>query len=238
MDVPKSIRKSGSAKKQAGLGLIFIALAVAHSASAQDLPAIDVAEEILRDTYGDLGDDLAIKILPTQHKLEYCKNPEPFLKSRRINSSGRLFVGLNCSGTRYGSIYLPAEITVQGDYVVTRESVQAGSIIDESMLELRHGNITALLDRGVFDMSEAVGRVAGRSLARGVVLRQQHLKELQLVERGEPVSFELIGSGFRIAGKGEALESGNPGDLVRVRTQQRKTITGVVTQRGVVHVQP
>jgi len=233
-----SLIKKTRRGQQRGYARIFMALAIACCASAQGSPAIEVAEEMLRDTYGDLGDELAIKILPTRHELEHCQDPKPFLKSRRINSSGRLFVGLNCKGTRYGSIYLPAQLKVQGDYVVTREAVRAGSIIDASMLELRQGDITALLDRGVFDMNDAVGRVAGRSLARGAVLRQQHLKELQLVERGEPVSFELVGPGFRIAGRGEALQSGNPGDLVRIRTDHRKTLAGVVTPRGVILVQP
>jgi flagella basal body P-ring formation protein FlgA len=214
--------------------LLGMALAGKVSASA----AADAAKAAIVEALDSPTRELSVRILPTRHDLGACEAPRASLANRSINRSGRLFVSVQCRGDGHGTIYLPAQVTVHGNYVVAAERVPAGTLLDRSMLELRRGDITALLDSAVLRLQDAEGRVAGRGLAPGAVVRQQSLRELQLVERGQPVSFEILGRGFRIAGKGEALQDGNPGDLIRVRTDRRRTVAGVVSQRGIVLVEP
>lgn len=217
---------------------VMFLLAMAGTGEASASAAAEAAKAAIVAALDSPARELTVRILPTRHDLTACEDPRANLGNRSINRSGRLFVSITCRGEGHGTLYLPAEVTVQGSYVVAAERVAAGTLLDRSMLELRRGDITALLDSAVLRVEDAEGRVAGRSLAPGAVLRQRSLRELQLVERGQPVSFEILGPGFRIAGKGEALQDGNPGDHIRVRTDRRRTVAGVVSPRGVILVEP
>ena len=220
----------------AALGLLALLACATGRVHASE--AADAAEGAILAALDAPEREVNVELLPTRHDLDACQNPRATVGDRGVNRSGRLFVSVKCEGDGHRTIYLPARVAVHGDYVVAAERIPAGTLLDRSMLEVRRGDITALLDSAVLRPEDAEGQLAGRSLAAGAILRPQSLREPQLVERGQPVSFEIAGPGFRIAGKGQALQDGNPGDVVRVRTERRSTVAGVLSPRGVVLVEP
>ncbi|TGD73132.1 flagellar basal body P-ring formation protein FlgA [Mangrovimicrobium sediminis] len=211
----------------------WLAPAVAETAdSAAGRAAVAAVEE----RFANLGDSLQVTVLDTRHDLEQCAQPDAFLRNTAISRSGRLYVGVHCQGEREQTLYLQVQLRVQGSYLVAGRDIAAGTLISADMLEPREGDLTPLLGEAVLHPEDAVGRVARRNLTAGSVLRSRNLETFMLVARGQPVFFDVVGSGFRITGKGEALEAGNPGETIRIRTESRKTLSGVVSNRGTVQV--
>ena len=79
----------------------------------------------------------------------------------------------------------------------------------------------------VADESLAVGRTLARSLSPGQSLRQSHLKLRQWFAAGETVKVVAMGSGFSVAGEGQAITPGIEGQPARVRTESGRVLTGV-----------
>jgi flagella basal body P-ring formation protein FlgA len=71
-----------------------------------------------------------------------------------------------------------------------------------------------------------VGRVLARLLAAGQALRQTDLKSRQWFAAGETVSLVAVGPGYSVSGEGQALTPGIEGQVVRVRTENGRVVTG------------
>jgi flagella basal body P-ring formation protein FlgA len=214
------------------LACIVLVTVSAHSAD----PVTEIAASVLKREFSDLGDTLEIVVQPARQGMATCKAPTAFLRNRQISRSGRLFVGIKCHGQRERTFYLQATLKVTGTYLIAAEAISAGTLIREDMLGAKAGDITSLLGVAAISVDEAVGRVAKRNFDAGSLIKKHHLEEQLLVERGQPVSLDIIGDGFKISSQGEALQGGNLGDMIEVRTAGRKTLAGRISGRGIIRV--
>ena len=90
--------------------------------------------------------------------------------------------------------------------------------------------------RGAVPPDEAHGLEAKRNLAAGRIVRRSDLVEPRLVRRGDQVSVRVEEGALSITTRGEALQSGAEGDLVRVVTDLSRTLEGRVAADGSVRV--
>jgi flagella basal body P-ring formation protein FlgA len=79
----------------------------------------------------------------------------------------------------------------------------------------------------VADPQLAVGRTLARAINAGQSVRQAHLRPRQWFAAGETVQVMAIGSGFSVAGEGQALTPGIEGQPARVRTESGRVLTGM-----------
>ncbi len=85
---------------------------------------------------------------------------------------------------------------------------------------------------------EAVGRELQKSLSAGDPIPLNILAVPPILKRGDPVLIVFRRKGFLIEVRGEALDGGAAGDLVRVRNLQSRTVLrGVIIGPGRVEVQ-
>jgi len=213
---------------------LFPALLVLASGAVHAGAAEDAAQAFLQDAARNLGNDVTVTVPASDVALPPCTDPQPFLPGHDQRLLGRVTVGVRCGDGQ--TRYLQARVTAIGQYWVAAGDIPAGTLVTESMLEVRSGDLTTLPRQAVLDESAAVGRVATRTLARGSVVQSSQLQAPALIQRNRTVSVEAIGEGFRVVRQGEALQDGVLGDTVRVRMSNRSILTGVVGGNGVVKV--
>lgn len=209
--------------------LLLLASGAAHAGAAED-----AAQAFLQDATRNLGNRVTVTVQPPEAALPPCTEPQPFLPGHDQRLLGRVTVGVRCGDGQ--TRYLQARVTAIGRYWVAAEDIPVGTLVTESMLEPRSGDLTALPRQAVLDENAAVGRVTTRSLARGSIVQDSQLQAPWLIQRNRTVSVEAIGQGFRVVRQGEALQDGALGDTVRVRMGNRSVLTGVVAGSGIVKI--
>ncbi len=86
---------------------------------------------------------------------------------------------------------------------------------------------------------KAIGMQARRSLRAGQMLKIADLAKPDLVQRDQTVTLVYRAPGIYLTIRGKALETGTEGDVVSVMNlQSKRTVTGIVTGRGEVTIQP
>ena len=209
--------------------LVLLASGAAHAGAAED-----AAQVFLQDAARHLGNDVTVTVPAPEVTLPPCTDPQPFLPGHDQRLLGRVTVGVRCGDGQ--TRYLQARVTAIGQYWVAAQDIPVGTLVTESMLEARSGDLATLPRLAVLDENAAVGRVATRTLARGSVIQGSQLQAPALIQRNRTVSVEAVGQGFRVVRQGEALQDGALGDTVRVRMSNRSILTGVVAGDGVVKV--
>jgi flagella basal body P-ring formation protein FlgA len=195
-----------------------------------------VAGDFLYRQVSHLGDDVHIELEPPGAQLPPCVDPQPFLPANTALPRSRVTVGVRCEDGR--TRYLPARLQVMGAYLAASRDLAAGTTIDSDSAALAHGDLAALPGTVLRSHANATGQVTRQRLAAGTPLLDQHLAAVPLVRRGERVTVESGGRGFRVSREGEALEPGGLGDSVRVQLDRRTVIDARVSGTGRVTANP
>jgi len=177
-----------------------------------------------------LGSEVHAQVISKPPAGISCPEPTPSLPRGYHRRSSRLHVAVSCGERQF---FIQARISVIGEYLRATRDIPAGTTLHKDMFERTEGDITAMLDNLVRDPRSALDSTALRSLKRGQPLLTRNLKPPRLVERGERIRVIARGRGFRIARKGEALESGGLGDRVDIRISRRQTLTATISGPGV-----
>jgi flagella basal body P-ring formation protein FlgA len=73
-----------------------------------------------------------------------------------------------------------------------------------------------------------LGQVALRALSTGQTLRQNMVRPAQVFQAGASVRVVAQGTGFQIASEGQALGAGVIGQVVKVRMDNGRIMSGIV----------
>ena len=121
--------------------------------------------------------------------------------------------------------------------IVAARPLERGTILAPGDIALQ--TVRVLRSQGLASAPEEVlGRELQKSLSAGEPVPLNILSVPPILKRGEPVLIVFRRNGFLIEVRGEALDGGAAGDLVRVRNLQSRTvIRGVITGPGRVEVQ-
>ncbi len=150
---------------------------------------------------------------------------------------GRSSVLVRCQEEGGWKIYVPVQVTVQGPYLVTARSLSQGQRVESADLTVVQGELTALPDGILTDLSQALGRVVSQSLPAGRPLRGDMLRQPPVVQQGQTVKVVSNGPGFQVtAGDGRALNNAAEGQVAQVRMPNGHVVSGLARAGGVVEV--
>lgn len=203
---------------------LTVASLVAPQARAADEAMLDSVRQFLEAQARSLGDDVEVTLYPPAARFPACPAPSPFLPRASQPPIGRVSVGVKCGEQGRRTRFLQAEVSVIGAHLETALDIAAGETITRDHLVIRHGDLARLPRQALRDAEQAIGRVAMRPLSGGQVLQGYQLRKPRLVNRGEEVTLEARGSGFRVTRSAEALAPGGRGDRIRVRLDNRDVI--------------
>jgi len=239
-------RSPGFAGKMAAMNRIlhfvafafFITSALAAPPAGSD-PVTGTIERFLREqTRGLPGTvETAIGQLDPRMQTSACAAPQVFLPpGNRL--WGKTMVGVRCPAPNSWTIYVPVQVSVRGDYLVTARTLAAGQAIADTDLATRQGDLTTLPAGFLTSPAQAVGKTMKNGLAAGLPLRTDQLLAPPVILQGQDVRLIYRGNGFSASNEGKALNSAAEGQLVRARTASGQTVSGTARSGGTVEVAP
>lgn len=160
-------------------------------------------------------------------KLAPCAQVQPYLPSgTRLWGAAR--IGLRCvEGATRWNVFLPVTVSVYGPGLVAASAVPAGTVLGPEHLTAGEVDLAARTGSVPADRERVVGRTLARPLAAGEALRSTDLRPRQWFAAGDTVRIVAGGAGWRIHGEGQALGPGVEGQVVRVRTESGRIVSGM-----------
>ena len=158
--------------------------------------------------------------------LAQCAKAEPYVPAG-VRLGGATRAGLKCvQGSTAWNITVPVVIRIFGRGLVALSNIPAGAILKSEDLTVGDVDLVADTSAALSEPQAIEGRTLARPLNVGQSLRLSHLKPRQWFAPGDTVKLVSSGSGFQIASQGQALSPGIDGQLVRVRTEAGKSLSG------------
>lgn len=223
------------------LAALFV---LAGAAGAQTAPARQdhgvlrqTASQFLTVQAGGLPGQITVTVgaIDPRLNLAACAAPQAFLPNG-ARAWGKTSVGVRCVAPSPWTVYIPAMVQVQGQYLAAAVPLAQGQTIGPNDIARVSGDLTALPPGIVTEQAQAVGYTVARSVAVGAPLRQDALRSQQAVAQGQVVRLVSSGPGFKVTADGRALANGSDGQMVQVKTQNGQVVSGVARAGGTVEV--
>lgn len=237
MHEPRPRRRIG---RHQTFALLAIAAAFAAPTAAQQAvqPVQQAVTAFLHKQTEGLPGKVRITVegLDPENRLPPCADLTPFLPPG-ARAWGRVNVGVRCESPVSWSIYVPAQVSVLGEYLVAVRPIRAGQIISSADLERRTGDLASEAANTLTDMTQAVGHRARYTVAAGNTLRADMLRLPHAIRQGQDVKVVGTGTGFTVANEGRALNAAAAGDPVRVRLGNGQVVSGKARADGTVELE-
>ena len=180
--------------------------------------------------------EVSIGSLDSRLRLAPCARVEPYLPTGS-RLWGRTRLGLRCvEGPTAWNVFLPVTVKAFGPAWVLTGNVAPGTALtaaDAIEAEVDWAAETAPV---MANPDLWVGQVAARQLVAGQALRQSMVRAPQLFRAGAQVKVVAQGQGYAVASAGQAMSAGSAGQVVRVRMDNGRIISGTVTEDGTINV--
>lgn len=179
--------------------------------------------------------ELHLGALDAANRLPECAALEPFLPPG-TRAWGRISVGVRCDSPVTWTVYVPAQVAVMTEYLVTAQPLRPGQIVGPADVERRFGDLAAEPPNTMTDVASAVGQRTRYAIAAGTTLRAEMLRLPPAVRQGQVVKVVGSGSGFKVTNEGRALNAAAEGEPVRVRLGNGQVVSGTARTGGVVEI--
>jgi flagella basal body P-ring formation protein FlgA len=149
---------------------------------------------------------------------------------------GRAHLQVRCREGANWSLFVPVEIQVTAEYLVTARPVRPGQTLSEADIAIRRGDLAELPPNVLTEISQAIGQNVGTAMGAEQPLRADYLRRPVVVRQGQTTRVVTGGSSFQVASEGKAMGNAIAGQVVQVRMGSGQTISGVAQADGSVRV--
>lgn len=173
-----------------------------------------------------------------QLRLGACSEFEPFVPSS-ARLWGRTHVGLRCTqadSTARRQVYLPVTVRVYGPALVATRPIAAGQTISADDLTSAEVEWSREPQGVLTDLAQLDGRVLSRPISFGQPIPLAALRAPQVVVAGDQVKIVGRGPGFAVTAQAVAMTAANEGQVVRVRLDSGRILTGTARNGRLVEV--
>lgn len=168
-------------------------------------------------------------------RLAGCENFQAFAPSG-TRLAGTTHIGLRCLSPRPGSILVPVQIAVTGNYLTTTRSLPAGTTLQPSDLSLSKGDLSTLPSGIVTSPEQAIGKTLKNAVAIGLPLRGEQLMAQWVIRQGQTIRIVSKGEGFSISSEGMALANASAGESVRAKMLNGQIVSGRAMPDGSIEI--
>ncbi|MFT4241269.1 MAG: flagellar basal body P-ring formation chaperone FlgA [Acidovorax sp.] len=179
--------------------------------------------------------EVSVGTLDPRLTLAPCARVQPYLPAGS-KLWGRTRLGLKCvEGAVAWNVFLPVTVRAFGPAWVLNGNVASGAVLTQA--DASQAEVDWAADAAPVVANESwVGQIAARPLVAGQALRQPMLKTPDLFRAGAQVRVVAQGPGFAVTSAGQALSAGGAGQIVRVRMDNGRIVSGIVNENGAIDV--
>lgn len=211
---------------------------LALPAGARDQLNAAVEQYLLAQTRGLPGKvSVSIGQLDSRLQLTPCSAFDPFLPPG-TQLWGKATIGVRCLGPSSWTIYMPVQIRIIGNYVVTARALNPGLPLNRDDLALHSGDLTTLPTGILTEREQGVGKTLRSALTGGQPVRSDMLVAPFVVQQGQDVRLVTQGRGFSVTNEGKALNNASEGQVARARTANGQTVSGIARPGGIIEIAP
>jgi flagellar basal body P-ring formation protein FlgA len=211
-----------------------------HASQYQEIALIKQAVEsfIYSNTSGLSGQVIAnIGNIDERITLPKCPELSPFLPTG-ARLWGKTAIGVRCNSQTSWTIYVQAEVKVMVNVLHVTQPITRGQSLNIGDIAPQQVNLTQMPE-GIFtDPAQVIGKIATNNISSGQPLRQQMLRDPYIILRGQKVKLVAQGRGFSVTSEGQALADAAEGQVVQIRNQSGRIISGLARHNSIVEVQP
>jgi len=207
------------------------------TANAQILSAVSSFSKKIIDNQRYSRIDTTLPHLDPRLRLAVCNTPLDVKPTSSRKKLGRLTLKISCFDQKNWSLHVPLELKAYESVVVAAQPILRGQLITAGNLAKEEREVTRL-SQGYFSKPNlVVGSIAKRSIASHRVILPQSLSTPKLVNKGENISIQAVGSGLSIKAMGTALTEGSLGDLIQVKNSKtQRIVEGRISAPGQVTI--
>ncbi|MBX9848750.1 MAG: flagellar basal body P-ring formation protein FlgA [Rhodocyclaceae bacterium] len=151
-------------------------------------------------------------------------------------SIGRTTVLVRCRADNAWAIYVPVQVRVLSEYVVTTRPLSQGQLISEADLSRQSGDLGDLPNGVLLDPALAIGRVAAMPIPTGKPVLSELLRQPPVIQSGQTVKVISRGPGFEVTNEGRALTAAAEGKVIQVRLNSGQVVSGLARTGGTVEI--
>ncbi|HEX5353535.1 MAG TPA: flagellar basal body P-ring formation chaperone FlgA [Rhodanobacteraceae bacterium] len=153
--------------------------------------------------------------------------------------AARVSVQVSCATGRSWSVRVPVRVQLFRNVLVSSHGLARGDVIGAGDVHAEELDIAKLGYGYMADPKQLYGRRLRRALTADSVITPGMLAPREVVKRGQQVSLVVNTGSIQVRAEGLALEAGDRGDLVHVRSLScRCVVQGRVDAPGVVEALP
>lgn len=149
---------------------------------------------------------------------------------------GKTHVNVRCTDGAKWNLFVPVQIRVTADYLVSARPLRAGQLIGEADIARRRGDLADLPADVLTEPAQALGQSSGVSLPVDRPLRADMLRKPLVVTQGQSVKLVSAGVGYQVTSEGRALNNAVAGQVVQVRLASGQVISGIARADGTIGV--
>ena len=164
-----------------------------------------------------------------------CAAPTAAL-SNGSRAWGKTTVVVRCVVPTPWTLYVTANVHIQGEYIATAAPLAAGQIVSAGDLIKMTGDLGALPAGVLTNPTQAIGRTVTNALKAGMPLRQESLRTQQVVQQGQTVQVISGGIGYKVSTEAKALSNAAEGQMAQARTANGQVVSGVARSGGVLQI--
>jgi flagella basal body P-ring formation protein FlgA len=217
--------------------LLAFALPTSVAARQDPAPVRQVIEEFLAVQTRGLPGTASFTVGPIDpsNSLTPCSAFEAF-SPPGARALGRTTVGVRCRAEATWTLYVPAQVHVVANYLVSARPLSQGQILSENDVLLQEGDLGQLPAGILTDPKLALGRTLSAGLPAGRPLRSDMLRQPLAVKQGQSVKVMSRGPGFLVSTDGKAIANATDGEVAQARLAGGQTLSGIARAGGVIEV--
>ncbi|KAF1052616.1 MAG: hypothetical protein GAK43_01835 [Stenotrophomonas maltophilia] len=194
-------------------------------------------EDYLRTSGIDARYEIEVARIDPRLRLAKCDQDLSQSLESPAQPVGRVIVRVRCEGTAQWTVFMPAQVKLFRQVVVTTQPLNRDKVLGPGDVTLVERDIGPLTQGYLTDPSQAVGQKLKRPTVNDQVLAPVFLEQAAVVHKGDQVVIRARTDTITVVMPGEALTDGVPGEQIRVRNlNSQRVIRATVVEAGSVEV--
>ncbi len=138
---------------------------------------------------------------------------------------------------RVGSVRVIGKVNVFKPVAKTARSIKSHEVIESDDIRFVKENLADLSPDVITDPEEIIGKEAVHSFRANEIVRKRDIEEPLVIQKGDIVTILISTPGLVITSKGQALEGGRLGQVMKVKNiATRRVVLGMVKGHKTVQV--